>query len=69
MSQEAGGHGHYYVPPPSTYPITGSIALLFMGFGAAFSVNKIPWAMDCWGLVFHTHLHDFCLVSRGCPGK
>ena len=39
MSQEA---GHYYVPSPSTWPITGSIALLFMGFGAAFSVNKFP---------------------------
>lgn len=34
--------GHYYVPSPSTYPITGSIALAFMGFGAAFSVNKMP---------------------------
>lgn len=32
----------YYIPAPSTYPITGSIALLFMGFGAAFSVNKYP---------------------------
>ena len=39
MSQEG---GHYYVPAPSTWPITGSIALLFMGFGAAFSVNKLP---------------------------
>src|SRR6476620_6482841 len=44
MSQHAAGHGHdhYYVPAPSTYPMTGSIALLFMGFGAAFSVNKLP---------------------------
>ena len=39
MSQEG---GHYYVPAPSPWPITGSIALLFMGFGAAFSVNKLP---------------------------
>ena len=39
MSQEG---GHYYVPPLSPWPITGSIALLFMGFGAAFSVNKLP---------------------------
>lgn len=39
MSQET---SHYYVPSPSTWPITGSIALLFMGFGAAFSVNKYP---------------------------
>ncbi|MBN9125959.1 MAG: cytochrome c oxidase subunit 3, partial [Nitrosospira sp.] len=44
MSQHAADHGHdhYYVPAPSTYPITGSIALLFMGFGAAFSVNRLP---------------------------
>ncbi len=33
---------NYYVPAPSAYPITGSIALLFMGFGAAFSVNRYP---------------------------
>jgi len=39
MSQQA---GHYYVPPPSIWPITGSAALLFMGFGAAFSVNQYP---------------------------
>src|SRR5688500_10081712 len=39
MSQEG---GHYYVPAPSTWPLTGSIALLFMGFGAAFSVNRLP---------------------------
>src|ERR1700712_4152890 len=45
MSQEADhghGQGHYYVPAPSAYPIIGSTALLFMGFGAAFTVNKMP---------------------------
>lgn len=41
MSQEA-GHGHYYVPAPSTWPMVGAIALFFMGFGAAFSVNRLP---------------------------
>lgn len=41
MSQKT-GHDHYYVPAPSTWPIVGSTALLFMGFGAAFSVNRIP---------------------------
>ena len=30
------------VPAPSAYPIIGSTALLFMGFGAAFTVNKMP---------------------------
>lgn len=33
--------GHYYLPSPSTWPITGSIALGFLGFGAAFSVNAM----------------------------
>jgi cytochrome c oxidase subunit 3 len=41
MSQEA-GHGHYYVPAPSIWPMVGAIALFFMGFGAAFSVNRLP---------------------------
>ncbi len=38
MSQESSS---YYVPPPSPYPLMGSIALLFLGFGAAFTVNKM----------------------------
>lgn len=38
MSQDS---GHYYVPAPSTYPIIGSTALLFLGFGAALTMNKI----------------------------
>jgi cytochrome c oxidase subunit III len=43
MSQHATNHGHdnYYVPPLSHWPIVGAIALLFMGFGAAFSVNRM----------------------------
>ncbi|MCO6427765.1 cytochrome c oxidase subunit 3 [Nitrosomonas communis] len=39
MSQ---GTGHYYVPSPSKWPIVGSSALFFLGFGAAFTMNKIP---------------------------
>jgi len=31
----------YYLPQPSTWPLTGSIALAFLGFGAAFSVNRL----------------------------
>lgn len=38
MSQES---GHYYVPAPSAYPIIGSTAILFMGSGAALTMNKI----------------------------
>jgi cytochrome c oxidase subunit III len=36
----------YYIPQPSHWPITGSIALFCMGLGAAFWVNAIgpgPW--------------------------
>ena len=38
----------YYVPQPSTWPIIGAIALLFMGFGAAFTMNDLgagPWLL------------------------
>ncbi len=38
MSQES---GHYYVPAPSAYPIIGSTALLFLGSGAALTMNKV----------------------------
>lgn len=38
MSQET---GHYYVPAPSSYPIIGSTAILFMGSGAALTMNKM----------------------------
>ena len=63
MSQET-GHGHYYVPAPSTYPMTGSIALLFMGFGAAFSVNKIPLGYGLLTIGFAILFYMmFCLVS------
>ncbi|MCC7039379.1 MAG: cytochrome c oxidase subunit 3 [Burkholderiales bacterium] len=32
----------YYVPQPSHWPITGSVALLLMGSGAAFWFNQYP---------------------------
>ncbi len=31
----------YFIPDPSTYPITGSVALLLLGGGAAFWVNHL----------------------------
>ncbi len=40
MSHES-GHGHYFVPAPSMYPIIGSTAILFMGSGAALTMNKM----------------------------
>ena len=33
---------YYYVPQPSHWPITGSLALLFLAFGAALWVNSHP---------------------------
>jgi cytochrome c oxidase subunit 3 len=39
---------HYYVPQPSHWPITGSLALLLMGAGAAFWMNSVaagPWML------------------------
>ena len=43
MSSAAeGAKPYYYVPQPSHYPITGSIALLLMGSGAAFWFNSYP---------------------------
>jgi len=46
---------YYYVPQPSHWPITGSCALLLMGFGAAFWLNSYaagPWLV----------LVGFCLL-------
>ena len=33
---------YYFVPQPSHWPITGSVALLLMGMGAAFWFNNFP---------------------------
>ena len=41
-----GANPAYYVPQPSHWPITGSVALLLMGMGAAFWMNSVaagPW--------------------------
>ncbi|MDV6345430.1 cytochrome c oxidase subunit 3 [Nitrosomonas sp. Is37] len=49
MSQ---GTGHYYVPAPSKWPIVGSSALFFLGFGAAMTMNKIPAGYYMLGIGF-----------------
>jgi cytochrome c oxidase subunit 3 len=41
-----GGTPAYYIPQPSHWPITGSVALFLLGLGAAFWVNAMgagPW--------------------------
>ena len=43
---QSGAKPYYYVPQPSHWPITGSLALLLMGSGAAFWFNHYaagPW--------------------------
>jgi cytochrome c oxidase subunit III len=45
---EQSGKPYYFVPQPSAWPITGSLALLLMGMGAAFWMNSIaagPWML------------------------
>ncbi|SDY58023.1 cytochrome c oxidase subunit 3 [Nitrosomonas sp. Nm33] len=49
MSQ---GTGHYYVPAPSKWPIVGSSAIFFLGFGAAMTMNKIPAGYYMLGIGF-----------------
>ncbi len=48
----AGTHAaapHYYVPAPSQWPLVGSIAMLFAGFGAVGTVNHTAWGP--WSLL------------------
>ena len=45
---EQAGKPYYFVPQPSAWPITGSVALLLMGMGAAFWMNSVaagPWLL------------------------
>jgi cytochrome c oxidase subunit 3 len=39
---DTGAKPYYFVPQPSHWPITGSLALLFLAFGAALWVNSLP---------------------------
>ena len=46
VSTTTGGQPAYYIPQPSHWPITGSVALLLLGMGAAFWFNGVaagPW--------------------------
>jgi cytochrome c oxidase subunit 3 len=48
---------YYYVPQPSHWPITGSVALLLMGMGAAFWMNSMtagPWLLGAGFIVLVT---------------
>jgi len=50
MSNQASGN--YYLPQPSYWPIVASVALGFIGFGASFSVNKMPLGYVLLGIGF-----------------
>jgi cytochrome c oxidase subunit 3 len=50
-------HG-YFIPQPSKWPIVGSIALAFMGFGSAMFMNDVgagPWLL-CIGLAILAYM-------------
>ena len=48
----AGAHAsapYYYVPAPSKWPLVGSVAMAFAGFGAVGTVNQQAWGT--WALL------------------
>ena len=48
----AGSHAsapYYFVPPPSQWPLVGSFAMAFAGFGAVGTVNSAAWGP--WSLL------------------
>lgn len=69
MSQES---SHYYVPEPSTYPIIGSTALFFLGFGAALTMNKMELGYGLlavgFGILFYMLFGWFRTVARESEG-
>jgi cytochrome c oxidase subunit III len=74
MSAAADGiKPYYYVPQPSHWPITGSIALLLMGSGAAFWFNGFPagpWMTGLGGAILIYMLFGwFGIVIRESEGR
>ncbi|MBM5571653.1 MULTISPECIES: cytochrome c oxidase subunit 3 [Deefgea] len=52
---------HYYVPAPSRWPIVGALALFFIGFGAAFSMNHMR--IGNWSLLLGFAIFLWMLVG------
>ena len=69
MNQET---NHYYIPTPSVWPMIGAIAIFFMGFGAAFTVNKLPigyWMLAIgFCILFYMLFGWFRTVARESEG-
>ncbi|MDH3287734.1 MAG: cytochrome c oxidase subunit 3 [Betaproteobacteria bacterium] len=62
----------YYLPSPSTWPITGSIMMGLLGFGAAFSVNGYALGfilLACgFGVMIYLLYGWFSTVARESEG-
>jgi len=59
---------YYFVPSPSKWPMVGSIAMLFAGFGAVGTVNQQPWGLWAlligFGVLFYMLVGWFGAVAR-----
>jgi len=68
----ASGHAadshHYFVPPPSSWPLLGSVAMVLWGYGAAGTVNGTaygPYALSAgFAVLFFVLYGWFHQVSR-----
>jgi cytochrome c oxidase subunit 3 len=52
---------YYFVPPPSQWPLVGSVSMLFAGVGAVGTVNQTPWGP--WALAVGFAILAFMLVG------
>jgi cytochrome c oxidase subunit 3 len=65
---------HYYIPPPSRYPIFGSVALLLLALGAALWVNQGaagPWVVAAGAAVLAYMLFGWfgTVVEESASGR
>jgi cytochrome c oxidase subunit III len=63
---------YYFVPAPSQFPALGSLAMVFMGFGAAGMVNSAgygPWCLAAgFAILFYTLFGWFAAVAGESEG-
>ena len=71
----AGAHAsapYYYVPAPSKWPLVGSVAMAFAGFGAVGTVNQQawgPWALLAgFAILFYMMVGWFGAVASESEG-
>jgi cytochrome c oxidase subunit 3 len=67
-SAHAADSHHYFVPPPSSWPLLGSVAMVLWGYGAAGTVNGTaygPYALSAgFAVLFFVLYGWFHQVSR-----